>query len=105
MDEPLVGRAEGAVAAAQAGAHLFTWDALKPNARNSTTSILAWADALDAGWLAGEITWFSGIAQKDVSAPKWMLLTHFFNHQTHHRGQAHAMLTPPEPSRKPPTSG
>jgi uncharacterized damage-inducible protein DinB len=23
----------------------------------------------------------------------WQLLTHFFNHQTHHRGQVHAMLT------------
>ena len=23
----------------------------------------------------------------------WMAITHFFNHQTHHRGQAHAMIT------------
>jgi uncharacterized damage-inducible protein DinB len=22
-----------------------------------------------------------------------VLITHFFNHQTHHRGQAHALLT------------
>ena len=26
-------------------------------------------------------------------APRRLLVTHFFNHQTHHRGQAHAMLT------------
>ena len=24
---------------------------------------------------------------------KGLLVTHFFNHQTHHRGQAHAMIT------------
>ena len=25
--------------------------------------------------------------------PKWLLVTHMFNHQTHHRGQVHCMLT------------
>ena len=25
--------------------------------------------------------------------PKRLLVTHFFNHQTHHRGQAHALIT------------
>ncbi|MGL5734137.1 MAG: DinB family protein, partial [Beijerinckiaceae bacterium] len=24
---------------------------------------------------------------------RWKVVLHFFNHQTHHRGQAHAMLT------------
>jgi len=28
-----------------------------------------------------------------VRAPLRLLVTHFFNHQTHHRGQVHAMLT------------
>ncbi|MEZ5894726.1 MAG: DinB family protein [Parvularculaceae bacterium] len=28
-----------------------------------------------------------------MSMPRWILITHIFNHQTHHRGQAHAMLT------------
>ena len=28
-----------------------------------------------------------------MSKPVWMLVTHIFNHQTHHRGQVHAMLT------------
>lgn len=30
---------------------------------------------------------------KQFSDPAPLLLTHFFNHQTHHRGQIHAMLT------------
>jgi uncharacterized damage-inducible protein DinB len=27
------------------------------------------------------------------SQPLWTALDHFFNHQTHHRGQIHAILT------------
>ena len=37
--------------------------------------------------------WFSGAANREVTAPKRLLVTHFFNHQTHHRGQAHALIT------------
>src|SRR5579885_3238830 len=40
-----------------------------------------------------ELTWFSGAMQRELTMPKWVLVTHFFNHQTHHRGQVHAMLT------------
>jgi uncharacterized damage-inducible protein DinB len=28
-----------------------------------------------------------------VTKPRWVLVTHMFNHQTHHRGQVHCMLT------------
>ena len=35
----------------------------------------------------------SGAANREVRAPLRLLVTHFFNHQTHHRGQVHAMLT------------
>jgi uncharacterized damage-inducible protein DinB len=28
-----------------------------------------------------------------ITQPRWAALQHFFNHQTHHRGQCHAMLT------------
>lgn len=31
--------------------------------------------------------------QTDVVRPKWLVVSHIFNHQTHHRGQIHAMLT------------
>jgi len=30
---------------------------------------------------------------KPQRQPRWQVLTHLFNHQTHHRGQAHAILT------------
>jgi uncharacterized damage-inducible protein DinB len=55
--------------------------------------IIAWADRVDDAWLAGDLVWFSGAAQKEMRRQKAKLLVHFFNHQTHHRGQAHALLT------------
>ncbi len=55
--------------------------------------IEAWAAKLTDDWLAGQLTWFSGLAQREVSAPRAPTVMHMFNHQTHHRGQAHALLT------------
>jgi len=54
---------------------------------------LALAYMVDGAWLAEDLTWFSGAANREVRAPLRLLVTHFFNHQTHHRGQVHAMLT------------
>ena len=55
--------------------------------------IEAWAAKVDDAYLARDMTWFSGAAQREVTAPYRLLVTHFFNHQTHHRGQAHALIT------------
>jgi len=55
--------------------------------------ISRWANKVDDSWLAEDLTWFSGAANREVRAPLRLLVTHFFNHQTHHRGQVHAMLT------------
>jgi uncharacterized damage-inducible protein DinB len=55
--------------------------------------IQLWADNMRDADLSGDISWFSGSVNADVSRPKAMCVTHFFNHQTHHRGQIHAMLT------------
>ena len=55
--------------------------------------ISRWAHKVDDAWLGEDMVWFSGAANREMHAPKGLLVTHFFNHQTHHRGQAHAMLT------------
>ena len=55
--------------------------------------ISRWAASVDEAWLGRPLTWFSGAAGREISAPKGLLVTHFFNHQTHHRGQAHALIT------------
>ncbi|HEY2540618.1 MAG TPA: DinB family protein [Stellaceae bacterium] len=56
-------------------------------------NITLWASRIDDAWLAEDLVWFSGAANREIRASKGLLVAHFFNHQTHHRGQAHAMLT------------
>lgn len=55
--------------------------------------IVVWADGLRAVDLAGEVTFTSQSLGGTVSRPIQPLIMHLFNHQTHHRGQVHAMLT------------
>ena len=54
---------------------------------------LAWAEGLRPGDLDGDLTWVSGVTGGPVTRPRGFVATHVFNHQTHHRGQVHAMLT------------
>lgn len=69
------------------------WAVLAADRVALDAAILGWADALDPAWLAGETRWFSGALGRDMAKANTLLVTHFFNHQTHHRGQAHALLT------------
>lgn len=69
------------------------WEALKAERRSLDADILSWAERVEDGWLAGDLTWFSGAAGREVTRPVGALVVHFFNHQTHHRGQVHALLT------------
>ncbi|KAA9009768.1 DinB family protein [Histidinibacterium aquaticum] len=55
--------------------------------------IRVWADRLRAVDLAGPLTWWSGASGREVTKPRALCIAHMFNHQTHHRGQVHAMLT------------
>ncbi len=55
--------------------------------------IAAWAAGLDQAWLDQDQVWFSGSVQRELRKPRALLVMHMFNHQTHHRGQAHALLT------------
>ena len=52
-----------------------------------------WAVAIDSASLEGDLTWYSGVMGREITKPRWLLITHMFNHQTHHRGQVHCMLT------------
>lgn len=69
------------------------WDALKHERQDCDDAIIAWADGLVPSMLEGELGWFSGAVGREVAKPKWLLVTHLFNHQTHHRGQVHCLLT------------
>ncbi len=69
------------------------WATLRIERDRTDSQIIAWAAGLTETDLAGEHTWYSGAAGREVTKPLWLLVTHMFNHQTHHRGQVHAMLT------------
>ena len=69
------------------------FDALSTAREKADSDISRWAGKVEDAWLDEDLVWFSGAAGREVRAPKRLLVTHFFNHQTHHRGQAHAMLT------------
>ena len=47
---------------------------------------------LTAEAIAGDLRFRTIVEPKEVSMPLWQTLGHLFNHQTHHRGQAHALL-------------
>ena len=55
--------------------------------------ISSWASRVTEVWLAQNEVWFSQSVNREMRQPRSLLVTHFFNHQTHHRGQAHAMIT------------
>lgn len=60
---------------------------------NADADIEAWAGRLDPSWLQSDLTWFSQATRQERRRNRAQLVVHFFNHQTHHRGQVHAMLT------------
>lgn len=69
------------------------WDDLVVERQAFDATIADWADNLSQPWLSGDLTWFSGATQRQMSKPVGLLVAHMFNHQSHHRGQVHAMLT------------
>lgn len=72
---------------------LQDWEQLKDARHSLDQEITNWSESLKDDFLQGNITWHSGALGRDVSRPTAMLVAHMFNHQTHHRGQVHAMLT------------
>lgn len=55
--------------------------------------IRIWCDDVGDRDLAGDLTWNSGATGRTESRPLAFCVVHMFNHQTHHRGQIHAMIT------------
>jgi uncharacterized damage-inducible protein DinB len=55
--------------------------------------IMNWVEALDVKALAGRFTYMTATDMRTISQRLSPALAHFFNHQTHHRGQAHMILT------------
>ncbi len=54
--------------------------------------ILQWAGTLSRDWLASDLRYYSQAYEHHYTRPAWLLVSHFFNHQTHHRGQLTTLL-------------
>ncbi|MEP6565720.1 MAG: DinB family protein [Mesorhizobium sp.] len=55
--------------------------------------IIGWVGGLSDKALSGRFTYMTVTDMRTVSQRLAPALAHVFNHQTHHRGQAHAILT------------
>lgn len=53
----------------------------------------AFSADLTPEWLAGIQVWTSVTDKVQRQRPRWMLVSHMFNHQTHHRGQVSTLLS------------
>ena len=69
------------------------FDELRRLRIDADSRISDWAGRMTDNWLAQDMVWFSSSVQKELRSPRSFAVTHFFNHQTHHRGQAHALIT------------
>ena len=56
-------------------------------------ALLRWAEGVHALGLVGPLRWTSLSEGREISAETGLCAVHMFNHQTHHRGQVHAMMT------------
>lgn len=55
--------------------------------------IIEWVKTLDETWLLSPLHWTSISDGKKRVVPHWKVLSHMFNHQTHHRGQLTTLLS------------
>lgn len=70
------------------------FDHLRSARRSQDALINRYIDGLDQTALNGPLRYKTvTVPQKTIEQPLAPALDHFFNHQTHHRGQAHALLT------------
>ncbi|MEP2139227.1 MAG: DinB family protein, partial [Erythrobacter sp.] len=92
--------------AAEIGArHPYTdtprdWSEFKKQRSDLDDALVAWADGLTEKDFAASTSWIKG--SEPVETNFGFNFVHMINHQTHHRGQVHALLTKagarPEPT-------
>ena len=67
--------------------------ALERARREEDDRIVTYMGGLTDADLAGTLTYRTIVKPAEVTQPLAPAIAHFFNHQTHHRGQAHALVT------------
>jgi uncharacterized damage-inducible protein DinB len=87
------GWAKPTVSQKDSSALIADFDELERARVEADERISSWAQGVNEEWLAQEQVWFSASVNRELRQPRSLLVAHFFNHQTHHRGQVHAMIT------------
>jgi len=67
-------------------------DALTAAREREDARLIEMVDGLDGARLAATLH-YANMSGKAQATPLAQVLAHLFNHQTHHRGQAHAIIT------------
>jgi uncharacterized damage-inducible protein DinB len=70
-----------------------TLDELEAARRAEDQRIIDYVDRLGEDDLAGTFTYRTVTNPRDITQPLAPALAHVFNHQTHHRGQVHGLIT------------
>jgi uncharacterized damage-inducible protein DinB len=79
---------------AKIGQELYSdFDELWQQRELTDQKILEWSKDLTDEWLERSLTYKSASDNIERSLPHWILVTHMFNHQTHHRGQLTTLLS------------
>src|SRR5579884_1232430 len=69
------------------------FDSLRAARRGEDVKIIRYVDGLSDADLMHTLRYRTVSRPQDIEQPLAPALDHFFNHQTHHRGQAHALLS------------
>jgi uncharacterized damage-inducible protein DinB len=70
-----------------------SFDELRAQRRSMDARIERWAGGLTQAALESKLEFTSVITKETRSPTLWKMVAHFFNHQTHHRGQITALLS------------
>ncbi len=68
-------------------------DDLQAARRAEDQRIIDYVESLTEADIAGTFTYRTVTNPRDITQARGPALAHFFNHQTHHRGQAHCLVT------------
>lgn len=77
----------------ESGRYVAAFETLARERQALDAGIEEFAAALEPGALEGDLAWWSGAAGREMVKPRALCMIQIFNHQTHHRGQVHALIT------------
>jgi uncharacterized damage-inducible protein DinB len=65
---------------------------LRAERRRTDEAIITWTNSLSGREFDGQMSYMSTVNPRLRTYPFWLVVSHLFNHQTHHRGQVTTLL-------------